>query len=114
MSSADEARRNAVESLEEPVDGDVLAYIQEVLWNDLMEARRNAINGVWSIQCGSLVHRIVWLTKHTEKPTPWESIQVDLLLDGTYEAIHEAIGMPTPLSPADRARAQEVLDRRKH
>lgn len=111
MSSTEHARKSAVDSLNEPPD-DVLAYIQECAWDDLLKARRDAINGDWSIQCDSVVHRIAWLTKHTKKPTPWGDIQVELLLDGTYEAIHEAIGMPTPLSDEDRARAREVLDRR--
>jgi hypothetical protein len=111
MSSMEQARKSAIEALNEPPD-DVLAYIQECAWDDLLKARRDAINGAWSIQCDSVVHRIAWLTKHTEKPTPWGDIQVDLLLDGTYEAIHEAIGFPTPLSDEDRARAREVLDRR--
>lgn len=32
------------------------------LWGDLGEARRNAINGVWSIACDGIAERIVALT----------------------------------------------------
>lgn len=91
---------------------DALDFELANLWDDLNDARQRAINGVWSIQCDHIVGRIARLTLHTRRPTEWGDIQVDLLLDGTYEALHEAIGMPTPLSDEDRARAREVLDRR--
>jgi hypothetical protein len=45
-------------------------------------------------------------------PLAWEHVSVDLILDGIYERIHEAIGTPTRLSGDDRRRAREVKDRR--
>lgn len=90
--------------LESAVDDELVA-----LWDDLDVARGCAINGRWSMACDSLTYRIMRLTLHTKRPTPWGHIQVDLLLDGTYEAIHEAIGMPTPLTPTARAQAAEVM-----
>ncbi len=88
-----------------------LTWLRSLAWGELQEARRQALNGRWSMNCDSLVDRIVGLTSLVG-PEPWESVQVDLILDGLYEAIHEAGGYPTPLSDDDRRRAQEVLDRR--
>ena len=109
--STEEARREAAEALTEGVvdEGGVLAYLQADLWDQLIEARRSSMSGVWSIRCGGLVHRLVWLTKHTGKPTPWGDVPMDLLVDGTYEAIHEAIGMPTPLSDEQRAEVRRLI-----
>lgn len=90
---------------------DAVADELQMLWGDLSDARRYAANGAWSIRCDSLVYRIMRLTLSTGRPTPWDEVQVDLLLDGTYEAIHSAIGTPTPLSAEDRARAEEVRSR---
>lgn len=110
MSSVDEARKSAETSLEE-VPEDVLAYLLEDLWDQLINARRSSMSGEWSIACDGVVHRIVWLTKHTQQPTGWGSVPVELVLDGTYEAIHEAIGMPTPISADDRVKAQEHYEK---
>lgn len=84
----------------------------ELAWRDLQSARREALNGRWSILCESQVYRIIGLTRLVG-PTLWEKVDVDLILDGIYERIHEAVGMPTPLSDADRQRAQAVKDRSK-
>lgn len=114
LSSTEEARREAAGALTEGVEdeGGVLAYLQADLWDQLIEARRSSMSGVWSIRCGGIVHRLVWLTKHTQKPTPWGNVPMDLLIDGTYEAIHEAIGMPTPLTDEQRAEVVRLVDER--
>jgi hypothetical protein len=88
-----------------------LRWLRSLAWGELQEARRQALNGAWSMQCDNLVDQIVGLTSLVG-PEPWESVQVDLILDGMYERLHEAMGCPTPLSDDDRRRAQEVLDRR--
>jgi hypothetical protein len=88
-----------------------LRWLLELAWADLQSARRRALNGRWSMECDAQVSRIVGLTKLIG-PTPWQNIQVDLILDGIYERIHETTGTPTPLSSDDRRRAREVLDRR--
>lgn len=109
MTYIDEVRESVRTSLEEAPE-DVLAYLQEDLWDQLIQARRQAATSVWSIRCDGVVHRIAWLTKHTQKPTGWGSVPVELVLDGTFEAIHEGIGMPTPLDDDARARAQAHYD----
>lgn len=81
-------------------------------WGDLQAARGRANRGVWSMECDWLVQRIIGMTRLVG-PVPWEEIQVDLLLDGIYERVHEAAGTPTPLTEDDRARAREVLERRR-
>lgn len=66
----------------------------EALWSDLSavsRARRYAYRDRWSMQCDWLVSRIVTLTR-LAGATPWEKIQPDLLLDGTYAGILEATG----------------------
>lgn len=87
-----------------------LRWTLRLAWADLAEARRSAMNGQWSIRCDHLVANIIGLTRRVG-PQPWEEINVELILDGIYEQIHEAIGTPTPLSDDDRARARAVLDR---
>lgn len=113
--SAEEARNSAIEAhqsyaLESEEEGGVLAYLQSNLWDQLIDARRSSRSGVWSIACDGIVHRVAWLTKLTQKPTGWGDVPVELVLDGTFEAIHEAIGMPTPLTDEDRARAKKHYD----
>jgi hypothetical protein len=89
-----------------------LRWLLQCAWCDLQDARRRAIDGVWSIECETVVARIVGLTRLVD-PQRWESVPVELILDGLYERLHETIGCPTPLSGADRARAQAVMDRRR-
>jgi hypothetical protein len=88
-----------------------LRWLLQLAWGELQSARHEALNGRWSMRCDDLVDRIIGLTRLVG-PLPWEEIQVDLLLDGIYERIHESIGTPTPLSDEDRRRAQAVRDRR--
>lgn len=87
-----------------------LRHLLELAWNDLYSVRRRALNGRWSMDCDSQVCRIIGLTRLVG-PLSWEHIQVDLLLDGVYERIHEAIGMPTPLQDDDWRRVRAVKER---
>ena len=70
------------------------------LWNDLHRARKEAINGHWSIRCDGLVDRIKRLTLLVG-PTPWEQIQLPLLEDGVYQRLHAEMGVAAPVD-ADR------------
>lgn len=75
-------------SLEEAARGELVC-----LWADLRDARRTAINGVWSIQCGNLAGRIVDLSRLVGA-TPWGDVDVDVLEDGLYERLHQEAGIP--------------------
>jgi hypothetical protein len=111
IESVDEAVAQAGEEAEEYATPDAaLRWLLELAWDDLQKARRAALNGRWSMDCDAQVSRIVGLTRLVG-PLSWESVQVDLILDGTYERIHDAIGTPTPLSDDDRRRARAVKDR---
>jgi hypothetical protein len=81
-----------------------LRWLLVLAWHDLQDERRQASNGRWSVACDGQVARIVGLTRLVG-PLPWEEVSVDLILDGVYERIHEAAGIPTPLSEDDRQRA---------
>ena len=63
------------------------------LWSDLTKAIRHSANGVWSMECDGLQERIVRFTKLVG-PTPWQQIQVPLVMSGHYERIHREIGAP--------------------
>lgn len=106
-----ESLTEAAPSAEYATPDAALRWLLQLAWANLQSARRSALNGVWSMECDSAVHRIVGLTRLTE-PVSWRDVPVDLILDGVYEQIHAAIGTPTPLTDADRARAREVLERR--
>jgi hypothetical protein len=111
LESVDEAIANADSTEEYATPEAAMRWLLKLAWDDLQRSRREAINGRWSMACDHHVDRIIGLTRLVG-PVPWEEIQVDLLLDGIYERIHEAIGHPTPLSDDDRRRAREVLERR--
>jgi len=107
----DEAVTSAAEAAEYATGDSALRWLLGCAWHDLQDARRRAINGHWSIECNHQVSRIVGLTRLVG-PQPWGAVPVDLIIDGVYERIHEAIGTPTPLSDDDRRRAREVMERR--
>lgn len=111
LESADEAVAGAVEDDEYATPDSALRWLLDLAWSDLQSARREALNGRWSMNCDGQVARIVGLTRLVG-PLGWEHVPVDLILDGVYERIHEAIGTPTPLSDEDRRRAQAVMERR--
>lgn len=118
------SERTVLESVDEAVaatEGDLAEYATadsalrwslQLAWDGLQKARREALNGRWSIGCGDRVAQIVGLTRLVG-PLSWEHVQVELIRDGVYERIHEAIGTPTPLSEADRALAWEAMDHRR-
>lgn len=107
----DEAVAYAGSADEEYATADsALRWLLEVAWSELQSERRDALNGRWSVRCDDVVCRIIGLTRLVG-PLSWERVLVDLVLDGVYERIHEAIGTPTPLSADDRRRVRAVKDR---
>jgi hypothetical protein len=111
IESVGEAVAQTAEDSEYATPDSALRWLLVLAWSDLEQARGEAANGRWSMACDGQVSRIVGLTRLVG-PLPWQEVSVGLLLDGTYEQIHEAIGVPTPLSDDDRRRAQVVMDRR--
>lgn len=107
--SVDEAVAGCVDDEEYATPETAVRWLLKLAWSDLEEARRNAINGRWSMACDGQVARIVGLTKLVG-PIGWETVPVPLILDGVYERIHELIGTPTPLTDDDRRRAQQVAE----
>lgn len=79
-----------------------------MLWSDLTNARRSALNGVWSIRCENVAYRIVMLSRFVG-PTSWQDVDVDLLLDGVYAKVYDEAGIDYP--PIDWDRVREVKDR---
>lgn len=65
------------------------------LWTDLQTARRDAINGQWSMHCDWLVERIKTITPLVG-PTPWTELDIQLIEDGVYQRIHAEIGVDAP------------------
>lgn len=86
------------------------------LWSDFDQAVRYAARPPvpahpesWSINMHWIAERIEGLTVLVGSPR-WQDVQVHLLLDGWWDAVHAAAGLEAP--PFDRARAQAVRDRR--
>jgi hypothetical protein len=112
LESLDESLAEARATSEEYATPDsALRWLLRLAWSDLQMARHDARNGKWSIACDHQVSRIAGLTRLVG-PVSWEVVPVDLILDGIYERIHEAIGTPTPLSDDDRQQAREVMEAR--
>lgn len=111
LESVDEAVAESGGTEEYRTAESALRWLLQLAWNDLQSARLEAANGRWSMACDHQVDRIIGLTRLIG-PQSWETISVDLILDGIYERIHELIGTPTPLSDDDRRRAREVKERR--
>lgn len=111
LESLEEALGEETQTEEYATPDSALRWLLRCAWDDLQQSRGQAINGRWSMSCDHQVSRIVGLTRLVG-PVPWEVVQVDLILDGVYERIHEATGTPTPLSADDRARALAVKERR--
>lgn len=88
-----------------------LRWTLQLAWDALQQARADAASDSWSAACDAQVRRIVGLTRLVG-PLPWDAVDVDLVLDGVYEHLHEAIGMPTPLPVATRRRVEAVKTRR--
>lgn len=111
LESVDVAIASAGSTEEYATPDSALRWLLRLAWDDLQSTRHSAIDGKWSMACDGQVERVIGLTR-LAGPLEWEHVQVDLILDGIYERIHEAIGTPTPLSVDDRRRALAVKDRR--
>lgn len=80
------------------------------LWNDLSDARRNAIGTTWSIQCEQLAARIAQLSTFVGA-IPCGAVPLDLVASGIYERLHAEAGIKH--DPVDPARiARYVAERR--
>ena len=87
------------------------------LWSDFSEQKRSAMvrnlnplnegNG-WSIGMLGVADRIADITKVVGS-IEWQKVNVDLLLDGWWEAIHKRADLEVP--PFDIDRANEVRER---
>ena len=89
-----------------PTDVAAAARIELVnLWSDLDEARRRALNGIWSMQCSNVAYRIVMLSR-VVGACPWGEVGVTVLLDGLYERLHQEAGVE--YGPIDWERVREV------
>lgn len=113
MNSSDRAVQSVRESLAEAPEDDPVAWELECLWDDLDDARRKSHNGVWSIGCDHVLHRIVVLTRHYGHATKWDAVPYTFLLDGTYTRVHEAMGIAPQPFDADEVRRtwEEYLGR---
>lgn len=111
LEHVDEAVAAAGTTEEYATPDSALRWLLALAWDDLQKVRHDALNGRWSMECDNQVGRIIGLTRLVG-PLSWDNINVDLILDGIYERIHEAIGTPTPLSDHDRRQARDVKERR--
>ena len=68
------------------------------LWTDLEHARREAINGTWSIRCDALAARIGSITQLVG-PASWDYMPLALLMDGVYQRLHAELGVDAPVDP---------------
>lgn len=80
------------------------------LWSDLENAERDALNGIWSMQCDWITERIVTLSRLVGA-TPWDEIQIPLLQSGLYEGILRSAGIaftPPDMAEVNRIAAEQV------
>lgn len=89
---------------------DVVRFELACLWDDLDKARRAALRGAWSIGCETATGRIVMLSRFVGA-CPWVHVQVDLLLDGTYQKVYDGAGMA--YEPIDWELVREVDTRNR-
>jgi hypothetical protein len=111
LESVDESVAQAGATEEYATPESAMRWLLNLAWHDLQSTRQAALNGRWSMACDGQVDRIIGLTRLVGTLS-WEHVSVDLILDGIYERIHDAIGSPTPLTDDDRRRAREVMERR--
>ena len=71
------------------------------LWSDLGNARRDALNGSWSVRCDGIVARIVTLSRMVGA-APWGHVDVDTILSGLYVRVHVEHGLHHPAVDWDR------------
>lgn len=101
----DEADEEEFGTLEEAASHEL-----KQLWDDLNRASMVASTERWSINCDNIAYRIAVLTRALGKATPWEEIQVGLLVDGIYQRMHDLMGIP--YEQPDMERVAKVLARR--
>jgi hypothetical protein len=65
------------------------------LWHDVLEARRAALNGCWSIQCENVIYRITALSRLVGA-IGWDEVDVTLVRSGLYERVHRDAGIAHP------------------
>jgi hypothetical protein len=63
------------------------------LWSDLADAQEHALDGQWSIGCEWITARIARLSRLVG-PVAWQSVGMSTVLDGTFVAVSDAIGVP--------------------
>lgn len=82
----------------------------ECLWADLEQAIQYALNGWWSLQCDHIQDRIRNLTQLVG-PTAWQNVSISLLERGTYQRIHDELGIRVEPDMAVVAEIRERLGR---
>lgn len=82
-----------------------------LLWGDLRDAVNRAINGVWSIDCGHVEHRIKMLTQFVGA-TPWEMVPLPLLEGGIYQRIHAEMGVEADVDMVRVAETRRSIEAR--
>lgn len=80
---------------------------QEILWSQLDNAIRSAIDGVWSMECDSTTDRIVEAA-NLVGPTHRDSAPWTLLAGGVYEAVLSASGIPVVMPDDAEWKLDEV------
>lgn len=83
----------------------------DALWYDLHVARRDAMNGQWSINCDGLAERIRIFTGLVG-PTPWEQIQLPLLETGVYQRLHAEWGVQADVDMVRVAETRASIEER--
>jgi len=84
------------------------AWEQELLWNDLAEDLRRAINSSWSIGAANTSVRIIGVAQLIG-PTPYGSVPWRLLASGIYAALLSAGGVPYELPSEEEWESLEEL-----
>jgi hypothetical protein len=88
---------------------EALAEELSYLWTDLQSARRDALNGQWSMGCEWFEGRIKTLTPLVG-PTPWEKLDIELIEDGVYQCIHRELGIDAPYDEEGVRKHRVYLD----
>lgn len=88
---------------------EALAEELSYLWTDLQSARRDALNGSWSMGCDWFESRIKTLTPLVG-PTSWEKLDIQLIEDGVYQRIHQELGIDAPYDDEGVRKHRASLD----
>lgn len=95
-----ELRRSSLAAVADLLDAARAQLIH--LWSDFARARRHAHNGVWSGECEYITDRITNLTLLVG-PCSWRNVEPEPLRDGTYRALHAALGIDPGIDEAELA-----------